>query len=88
MKASWDKVRQEIQNANVRIQTITADQKRLRENMRELPKESTLFARYLKNLEEQEKEMDDLHKSLKSLQADEAKTRSAYDNFLANLSAE
>ena len=88
MKASWDKVRQEIQNSNVRIQTITADQKRLRENMRELPKESTLFARYLKNLEEQEKEMDDLHKSLKSLHADEAKTRSAYDNFLANLSAE
>ena len=88
VKASWDKVRQEIQNANVRIQTITADQKRLRENMRELPKESTLFAKYLKNLEDQEKEMEDLQKSLKTLHGDEAKTRAAYDNYLANLSAE
>jgi hypothetical protein len=88
VKASWDKVRQDIQNANVRIQTITADQKRLRDNMRELPKESALFQRYLKNLEDQEKEMDDLQKSLKTLHADEAKSRSAYDNFLANLSAE
>jgi hypothetical protein len=88
VKASWDKARQDIQNSNVRIQTITTDQKRLRDNMRELPKESTLFARYLKNLEDQEKEMDDLQKSLKTLHGEEAKTRAAYDNFLANLSAE
>ena len=54
--------------------------------MRELPKESTLFAKYLKNLEDQEKEMEDLQKSLKTLHGDEAKTRSAYDNYLANLS--
>ena len=32
--------------------------------------------------------MDDLQTKLKTLQADEAKTRSAYDHFLANLSAE
>jgi hypothetical protein len=88
VKANWDKVRQDIQNANVRIQTITADQKRLRDNMRELPKESTLFAKYLKSLEDQEKEMEDLQKSLKTLHGDEAKTRAAYDNYLANLSAE
>jgi hypothetical protein len=88
VKSSWDKARQDIQNANVRIQTITADQKRLRENMRELPKDSALFMRYLKTLDEQEKEMEDLQKSVKTLQGDEAKTRAAYDNFLANLSAE
>jgi len=70
------------------VQTITNDQKRLRENMRELPKDSDLFKRYLKNLEEQEKEMDDLQAKLKVLQVDEAKTRAAFDDFLANLSAE
>ena len=53
-----------------------------------LPKESPLFQRYLKTLEEQEKEMDDLQAKLKTLQADEAKSRAAYDEFLANLSAE
>ena len=88
VKGTWDKVRQEISTASTRIQTITTDQKRLRENLRETPKESPLFQRYLKTLEEQEKEMDDLHAKLKTLQADEAKSRAAYDDFLANLSAE
>lgn len=88
VKANWDKVRQDIQAANQRIQTITVDQKRLRDNLRETPKESPLFQRYLKTLEEQEKEMDDLQAKLKTLQGDEAKTRAAYDEFLANLTAE
>jgi hypothetical protein len=88
VKGTWDKVRQEIAAASTRIQTITTDQKRLRDNLRETPKESPLFQRYLKTLEEQEKEMDDLHGKLKTLQGDEAKSRAAYDDFLANLSAE
>jgi hypothetical protein len=56
--------------------------------MRELPKESKLFEKYLKTLENQEKEMEELQAKLKSLQADEATTRAAYDNFLAILSVE
>src|SRR5262245_34854638 len=88
VKGGWDKVRQDIATASTRIQTITTDQKRLRDNLRETPKESPLFQRYLKTLEEQEKEMDDLHAKLKTLQGEEAKTRAAYDDFLANLSAE
>jgi hypothetical protein len=88
VKASWDRARQDIQAVNQRVQAITADQKRLRENLRETPKESPLFQRYLKTLEEQEKEMDDLSAKLKTLQGDEARTRAAYDDFLANLSAE
>ena len=88
VKASWDRARQDIQGVNARVHAITADQKRLRENLRETPKESPLFQRYLKTLEEQEKEMDDLSAKLKTLQGDEAKTRAAYDDFLVNLSAE
>ena len=88
VKAKWDKARQDIQAVNARVQAITVDQKRLRENLRETPKESPLFTRYLKTLEEQEKEMDDLSAKLKTLQGDEAKTRAAYDDYLANLSAE
>jgi len=88
VKGKWDAVRQEIAAAGTRIQTITTDQKRLRDNMRELPRESKLFEKYLKTLEDQEKEMDDLQAKLKSLHADEAKSRAAYDDFLANLSAD
>jgi hypothetical protein len=88
VKAAWDKARQDIQTSTTRIQTITVDQKRLRENLRETPKESPLFQRYLKTLEEQEKEMEELQAKLKTLHGEESTTRSAYDNFLANLSAE
>jgi hypothetical protein len=88
VKGTWDKARQDIQAVNARVQAITVDQKRLRENLRETPKESPLFARYLKTLEEQEKEMDDLSAKLKTLQGDEARSRAAYDDYLAKLSAE
>src|SRR5687768_15119745 len=88
VKGTWDKARQDIQAVTTRVQAITADQKRLRENLRETPKESPLFQRYLKTLEEQETEMDDLSAKLKTLQGDEARARAAYDDFLANLSAE
>jgi len=88
VKGTWDKVRSDIATATTRIQTITVDQKRLRDNLRETPKESPLFNRYLKTLEEQETEMDKLQASLKMLHGEEAKTRTAYDSFLANLSAE
>ena len=56
--------------------------------MRELPKESKLFEKYLKTLEDQEKEMEELQAKLKTLHADEVVARKAYDEFLANLSAE
>ena len=88
VKGTWDKVRQDIQAASTRVQTITTDQKRLRDNMRELPRDSELFKRYLKTLEAQETEMDDLQAKLKALHADEATAKAAYDDFLANLSAE
>jgi DNA repair exonuclease SbcCD ATPase subunit len=88
VKGTWDKVRQDIQAATARVQTITQDQKRLRDNMRELPRDSELFKRYLKTLETQETEMDDLQGKLKTLQADEAKAKATYDDFLANLSTD
>ena len=44
VKSTWDKARQDIQAVNQRVQAITVDQKRLRENLRETPKESPLFA--------------------------------------------
>ncbi len=88
MKAGWDTLRADIANADRRIQTITVDQKRLRDNLRETPKESPLFTRYLTTLENQEKEMDELQVKLKKLHGDEATVRTKYDNYLANLSAE
>ncbi len=85
MKAKWDDVRREITNINTRIQTITTDQTRIRQNLREVPKDSEAYTRYLKKFDDQEKEMDDLHAKLKTQQENEFKTRTAYENFLRNI---
>ena len=85
LKSKWDDVRREIQNVNTRIQTITVDQNRIRQNLREVPKDSEAYTRYLKKFDDQEKEMDDLHAKLKSFQAQENATRIAYETFLQNI---
>jgi hypothetical protein len=53
--------------------------------MRELPRDSELFKRYLKTLEAQETEMDDLQAKLKALHADEAKAKADYDDLVTGL---
>jgi hypothetical protein len=86
LKSRWDDVRREITNVNTRIQTITADQNRIRQNLREVPKDSEAYQRYLKKFDDQEKEMDTLHDKLKSFQEQEHVARIAYENFLKNVS--
>ncbi len=85
MKSTWDDVRREITNVQVRIQTITTDQNRIRQNLREVPKESEAYKRYLDKFDVQEKEMDSLHAKLKDQQEQEYKARVAYENFLRNI---
>jgi hypothetical protein len=85
LKSKWDDVRREIANVNVRIQTITTDQNRVRQNLREVPKDSEAYTRYLKKFDDQEKEMDTLHAQLKSFQEQEHATRIAYENYLKNI---
>ena len=85
VKSKWDEVRREINNVNTRIQTITADQNRIRLNLREVPKESEAYNRYLDKFDVQEKEMDGLHMKLKDFQEHEFKTRVAYEEFLKNI---
>ncbi len=85
MKSTWDDVRREITNIQVRVQTITADQNRIRQNLREVPKESEAYKRYLEKFDVQEKEMDSLHAKLKDQQEQEYKARVAYENFLRNI---
>ncbi len=85
MKAKWDDVRREIAKVNQRIATITADQNRIRQNFREVPKESEAYKRYLTKFDEQEKEMDDLHARLKDLQERDHKSQVDYEGFLRNI---
>src|SRR5262249_5412818 len=86
LKAKFDDVVREIQKVNVRIQTITTDQNRIRQNLRDVPKESEAYKRYLTKFDEQEKEMDSLHSQLKQLQEQEHAKRVTYETFLQNIS--
>ena len=88
MKGEWDGARREIADVQNRIQTITQDQERLRGNLREMPRESKAYTRYLEKFDQQEKEMDSLHANLKSLQQQEFQKKVAYEEFLKNLSVE
>ncbi|QVL32951.1 DUF4139 domain-containing protein [Telmatocola sphagniphila] len=88
LKKKWDDTRRDIQEVNNRINTITQDQNRLRQNFRELPKESEAYKKYLKKFDEQEKEMDQLSDKLRDLQKQDQLGRVAYENYLGNLTVE
>ncbi len=88
IKATWDNSRRELDNINRRIQTITQDQNRIRQNLREVPKESKAYKTYLTKFDEQETEMTSLHEKLKEMQKQEEVSRKHYEEFLSNLTVE
>jgi len=86
VKGSWDAVQRDLRQVATDVARITADQTRIRNNLRETPKEAEVYTDYLKKLSAQEKEMDALTAQQKKLMADEFKARKAYEDYLGNLS--
>ncbi len=85
-KGIWDAVQRDLRQVGLDVARITADQTRIRNNLRETPKEAEVYGDYLKKLSAQEKEMDALTDKQKKLMADEFKARKAYEDYLGNLS--
>jgi hypothetical protein len=86
VKEVWDNTRRDIGTLQVRINTITRDQDRLRQNLREFPKDSDIYKEYLAKFTKQEKEMTELDTKLADLQKKEGVDRVAYETFLSNIS--
>ncbi len=86
LKGAWDHTARELNQVNGDLQRFTVDQDRIRKNLRETPKESEVYATYLKKLSDQEKEIDALTAKQKGLVADEFGARKKYEDFLANIS--
>ena len=86
VKGVWDSTRRDIGTLQVRINTITRDQDRLRQNLREFPKDSDIYKEYLAKFTKQEKEMTELDNKLADLQKKEGTDRVVYENFLSNIS--
>jgi len=67
------------------ITVIDAEQKRIRDNMAQLPKDADLFRRYVTKFTEQEDQVDALRKQVTAAIDEEQKLRKSLDEFLAGL---
>ena len=86
VKGIWDNTRRDINTVQIRINTITKDQDRLRQNLREFPKDSDIYKEYLAKFTKQEKEMSELDVKLADLQKKEHNDKVSYETFLGNIS--
>jgi hypothetical protein len=76
------KKRQELER---QIGVIEQEQKRIRDNMAQLPKDSDLFRRYVTKFTEQEDQVDALRKQITSALEDEQRQHKSLDEFLLGL---
>ena len=86
VKGEWDVARRELDQVVADLARLTADQDRIRKNLRETPKEAEVYGTYLKKLSDQEKEIDALTAKQKALMGDEFAARKKYEDYLATIS--
>jgi hypothetical protein len=78
----------ELQQMERQLKVITDDQDRLRKNLREMPKEAAAYKRYLKKFDDQETQIEQLQKEIKTLQDTEHARRTELESYLSNLTVE
>ncbi len=71
-----------------RVTQITADQGRVRENLKTVREGTELYERYLKKLTEQENELDEANRLIGQYTQEEQQKKEALDQYLLNLSIE
>ncbi|AWM40552.1 hypothetical protein GobsT_09320 [Gemmata obscuriglobus] len=86
IKDGWDGAVRELRQVQEELRRLTADQDRIRKNLRETPREAEVYATYLKKLSDQEKEIDALTAKEKQHTAAEFAARKKYEDYLANIS--
>lgn len=74
--------RQELER---QVSVIDQEQKRIRDNMAQLPKDSDLFRRYVTKFTEQEDTIDGLRSQITAALAEEQKLKQALDAYLLGL---
>jgi hypothetical protein len=70
------------------LSVITADQERLRKNLREMPATAKAYKRYLEKFDQQETDIEKYQADVKRLQATEHSQKKEFDDFLANFNAD
>src|SRR5262249_61459025 len=67
------------------VAEISTEQTRIRENMGKLAQNSDLYTRYVKKLDQQETELDDLRKKIEALKDTEARQQRELNDYLGSL---
>jgi seryl-tRNA synthetase len=68
-----------------RVREIGQEQNRIRENMARLPQNADLYNRYVKKLDQQETEIDQLRKEAASLKTAEQEQKRELNDYLLSL---
>jgi hypothetical protein len=88
LKAKMDAARRDIQQLEKQLKDITDDQARLRANLKEMPPTAEAYKRYLKKFDDQETQIENLQKEIKTSQDTEFKHRKSFEDFLVRLDVE
>jgi hypothetical protein len=85
LRSKLDDARAQRTRLDHRSAEITAEHARIRENMQRLPQNSDLYTRYVKKLDQQETELENLRKEIERLKNVEEEHRRELQNYVMNL---
>jgi hypothetical protein len=88
MKARLYRTEVEIKKLQQRYRVISTDQKRIRDNMYQLNKNSELYKRYVATLSEQEDEINNLLLRIEELENQQREEQDAVNQYLLSLEVE
>ncbi len=85
LRSKLDDTRAQRMRLDQRTAEITAEHARIRENMQRLQQNSDLYTRYVKKLDQQETELENLRKEIENLKNTEEEHRRELQSFVMNL---
>ena len=88
LKDDLSDVQRQIAERESRLEEITGEQDRIRQNMAELDHESDLYKRYVEKFGAQEDEYEKLQTEIKELQTDVITKQQAIQDYIMGLNLE
>ncbi len=88
LKTKLSATQREIQQQERQLKVIVDDQARLRANLKEMPPTAEAYKRYLKKFDDQETQIEDYQKKIKTLQDTEFQQRKSFEEYLGGLDVE
>jgi hypothetical protein len=88
MRTELDRTRQQIRDKQSTLREIDTEQRRIRENMKALPRDSDVFNRYVRKLNDQETQIESLRSDIARLQKQADRQQKELEDYLLSLNVE